>query len=73
LQAISDYDLVSRAKLVIISCLTIKLLGGDVVSTAQLYSKEIENDADNVDALLDGAYTDVALTDSNLLGLLLHP
>ena len=71
LQAVSDYDLVSRAKLVVVSCLTIKLLGGNTAVTAQLYSKEIENDADNVDALLDGAYTDPALTDANLLALLM--
>lgn len=71
LQAVSDYDLVSRAKLAVISCLVIKLLGGDTAVTAQLYSKEIENDADNVDAILDGAYTAPALTDANLLGLLL--
>ena len=73
LQAVSDYDLVSRAKLAVISCLVIKLLGGDTAVTAQLYSKEIENDADNVDAILDGAYTAPALTDANLLGLLLTP
>ena len=71
LQAVADYDLVSRAKLAVISCLVIKLLGGDPAATAQLYSKEIENDADNVDALLDGAYTAAALTDANLLALLL--
>ena len=71
LQAVSDYDLVSRAKLAVISCLVIKLLGGDTAVTAQLYSKEIENDADNVDAILDGTYTAPALTDANLLGLLL--
>ena len=73
LQAVSDYDLVSRAKLVVISCLTVKLLGGDTAVTAQLYSKEIENDADNVDALLDGAYTAAALTDANILALLMRP
>ena len=71
LQAVADYDLVSRAKLAVISCLVIKLLGGDPAATAQLYSKEIENDADNVDALLDGAYTAAALTDANLLAPLL--
>lgn len=72
LQAVADYDLVSRAKLAVISCLAIKLLGGDTAATAQLYSKEIENDAENVDALLDGAYTAAALTDANLLALLLR-
>lgn len=71
LQAVSDYDLVSRVKLIIISCLTLRLLGGDLLQTAQLYSKEIENDADNVDALLDAAYTCPAFTDDKLLNLLL--
>lgn len=70
LQAVSDYDLVCRVKLVIASCLLIRHLGGNIVETAQLYSKEIENDADNIDAILDAAYTHPALTDSNLLGLL---
>ena len=32
-------------------------------------SKEIENDAENIDALLDGAYTTPGLTDANLLAL----
>ena len=62
LQAVSDYDLVSRVKLAVVSCLLVRALGGDVLRTAQLYSKEIENDADNVEALLDGAYTHPALT-----------
>ena len=71
LQAVSDYDLVSRVKLTVISCLLIRHLGGDLTATAQLYSKEIENDADNVDALLDAAYTAPAFTDDRLLDLLL--
>ena len=71
LQAVSDYDLVSRVKLAVISCLTIRHLGGDLLNTAQLYSKEIENDADNVDAILDAAYTSPAFTDEKLLDLLL--
>ena len=71
IQAVSDYDLVSRVKLTVISCLLIRHLGGDLETTAQLYSKEIENDADNVDALLDAAYTAPAFTDDKLLGLLL--
>ena len=71
LQAVSDYDLVSRVKLAVISCLTIKTLGGDPSRTAQLYSKEIENDIDNIDAILDGAYEDPAFTDAKLLGALL--
>ena len=71
LQAVSDYDLVSRVKLAIVSCLLIRHLGGDPAATAQSYSKEIENDADNVDALLDAAYTAPAFTDARLLSLLL--
>lgn len=71
LQAVSDYDLTSRVKLVLVSCLLVRALGGDVIATAQLYSKEIENDADNVDAILDSAYTHPVLTDANLLTLLL--
>ena len=71
LQAVSDYDLVSRVKLTVVSCLLVRSLGGDVLRTAQLYSKEIENDADNVEAILDGAYAHPALTDAALLGALL--
>ena len=71
LQAISDFDLVGRVKFALISCLAVKILGGDLTQTAQRYSKEIENDPDNVDALLDGAYTAQAFTDDKLLGHLL--
>ncbi len=71
LQAVSDYDLVGRVKLIIASCLVVKFLGGDTVDTAHLYSKEIENDADNVCAILDGAYESSALADRGLLDLLL--
>ena len=71
LQAISDYDLVCRVKFIVISCLLVGLLGGSFPETAQLYSKEIENDADNVDAILDAAYTIPAFTDDRLLGMLL--
>jgi predicted metal-dependent hydrolase len=45
-------------------------LPGALADNAQLWSKEIENSAENLDALLDGAYTEPALTDANLLGLL---
>lgn len=71
LQAVSDYDLICRVKMIVASCLLIRQLGGDPVETAQLYSKEIENSAENVDAILDAAYTHPALTDANLLGLLM--
>lgn len=71
LQAVSDYDLYGRVKLTVIACLVIKTLGGDLTETAQLFSKEIENDADNIDALLDGAYESPAFADAALLGMLL--
>lgn len=71
LQAVSDFDLYGRVKFAVISCLLISSLEGDFVQNAQLYSKEIENDPDNLDALLDAAYESPAFTDSKLLGLLL--
>lgn len=72
LQAVSDYDLVGRVKLAVVSCLAVRILGGDTVQTAQLYSKEIENDPENVEALLDAAYANPAFTDDRLLGMLLE-
>lgn len=71
LQAVSDYDLVCRVKMIVAACLLVRQLGGNVIETAQLYSKEIENSADNVDAILDAAYTQQAFTDVHLLGLLM--
>ncbi len=73
LQAISDFDLAARVKMIVAGCILVKNLGGDPMATAQLYSKEIENDEDNVEAILDGAYTSPALTDDKLLGWLLKP
>ena len=72
LQAVSDYDLACRVKFCIASCILIRNLGGDLVHTAQVYSKEIENNIDNVEAILDGAYSHPAFTDDKLLGLLLR-
>ena len=68
-QAVSDYDLVCRVKFIVIYCLMVNALEGDFIQNAQLFSKEIENDPDNVEALLDGAYTHPALTDAKLLWL----
>lgn len=70
LQAVSDCDLVSRVKLTVVSCILVRLLGGDLIQTAQLYSKEIENSTENMDAILDAAYSHPALTDRQLLGML---
>ena len=72
LQAISDYDLVCRVKFAITACLLVGTLGGNTLETAQLFSKEIENNPDNVEAILDGVYTSPALTDTQLLSLLLR-
>ena len=70
LQAVSDYDLLCRVKFLISACLLLHHLGGDTAETAQLWSKEIENNQDNVEALWDAAYTHPAFTDLNLLHLL---
>ena len=71
LQAVSDLDLYGRVKFIALSALLVGSLAGDFQSNAQLWSKEIENDPENLDAILDGAYHSNALTDSKLLGLLL--
>lgn len=71
LQAVADYDLYSRVKFTVIACLLIRHLGGDILRTAQLFSKEIENDLDNLDAILNAAYSHPAFTDDKLLGMLL--
>ena len=71
LQAISDFDLVCRTKFVIISCILIHLLGGELVQTSQLYSKEIENSIENLEALLDAAYENPIFADAHLWSLLL--
>ena len=70
LQAVSDYDLACRVKFIVLSCLVICMLGGNFTDTAQIYSKEIENSWENVESLLDSAYSSRALTDDKLLGLL---
>ncbi len=74
-QAVSDYDLIGRVKMVVIGCIVAAFLVQDTfqsqIDLLQLYSKEIENDADNIDAILEGVYRETALTDRNLLGILL--
>jgi len=72
LQAVSDYDLICRVKFSIAACLVVHYLGGEFVETAQLFSKEIENDPDNLETILDGVYTSAALTDTHILSLLLN-
>ena len=70
LQAVSDYDLICRVKFMISACLLLAHIPGETAHNAQLFSKEIENDPDNVEALLDAVYSDPAFTDTQLLGLL---
>jgi len=72
LQAVSDYDLYCRVKFILIACLLVKNLGGDIFRTAQLFSKEIENNIGNVEAILDAAYAHPAFTDDKVLGMLLN-
>ena len=69
-QAVSDWDLTARVKLLLSGCALLARLPGDLRDNAQLWSKEIENSAQNLDTLLDSAYSEPALTDANLLGLL---
>ena len=71
LQAVSDYDLYCRVKFILVSCLVVASLPGDFIWNAHLFSKEIENDVENVDAILDAAYTSPIFTDDKLLGFLL--
>jgi len=71
LQAINDLDILCRAKFVIAACLLVGSLGDDPVQTAQQFSKEVENNDDNIETILDGCYSSPGLTDTNLLGLLL--
>lgn len=69
-QAVSDWDLAARIKLIVAGCVLVSRLPGDMAGNIQLYAKEIENDAENVDAILDAAFTERAMTDVNLLALL---
>jgi len=73
LQAVADYDLYCRVKFIVILCLLVKHLGGDIFRTAQLLSKEIENNIENVEAILDAAYAHPAFTDDKILSMLLIP
>ena len=69
-QAVSDWDLTCRVKMLLSGCALLARLPGTLRDNAQLWSKEIENSAQNLDTILDDAYSQSALTDANLLGLL---
>ena len=51
---------------------TFRSLPGSFIRNAQLFSKEIENNTENVEAILDGAYSAASFTDDKLLGMLLQ-
>ena len=72
LQAVSDYDLACRVKFIVIACLLVNALPGAFPENAQLFSKEIENNTENVEAILDAAYSSAPFTDDKLLGMLLQ-
>lgn len=72
LHAVSDFDLLPRVKMVIAAVVLLAHLEGDPVRLATLYSKEIDDDPDNIDALLEAAYAARPFTDDRLLGYLLR-
>lgn len=72
LQAVSDGDAAGRILFAVLSCLVIHLLGGDPVQTAQQYSKEIENDPDNMEAILDGLSFEKCLSAGHLIACLME-
>ena len=51
-------------------CLLVNALGEDFIENAQLFSKEVENCAENIDALMDAVYDHPAFSPENLTALL---
>ena len=51
-------------------CLLVSALGEDFIENAQLFSKEVENCAENMDALMDAVYGHPAFSPENLTALL---
>ncbi len=76
LHAAWDFDLMGRVKMVLAACILLRDLCGGPPERRQrviaLYSKEVDDDADNLAAIFDAAYTSAALTDQGILGLLLE-
>ena len=70
LQAVSDFDLFGRVCFCVAGCIMIGSVDAPTEQAAQLFSKEIENDVENLYAFLDGTYTEPALSIDNLLALL---
>ena len=69
-QAVSDWDLSCRVKMLLSGCALVARLPGKLRDNAQLWSKEIENSGENLGSILDDAWAEPALTDANLLGLM---
>ena len=59
-----------KAGLIVSCCLLVNALGTDFLRNAQLFSKEVENCAGNMDALADAVYEAPAFSPENLMGLL---
>lgn len=70
LQAISDYDLLGRICFCVIACIIIGSVDIPTHRAAQLFSKEIENNTENLYALLDGVYNQSTLSPEQLFSLL---
>lgn len=70
LQAISDFDLLGRVCFFVAACILIGSVNAPIHRAAQLFSKEIENNTENLYRILDGTYTEPALSTKTLLAFL---
>ena len=59
-----------KAGFITACCLLVSALGEDFIENAQLFSKEVENCAENIDALMDAVYDHPAFSPENLTALL---
>ena len=59
-----------KAGFILACCLLDSSLGEDFIENAQLFSKEVENCAENIDALMDAVYDHPAFSPENLTALL---
>ena len=59
-----------KAGFILACCLLVSALGEDFIENAQLFSKEVENCAENMDALMDAVYDHPAFSPENLTALL---
>ena len=70
LQAVSDFDLLGRVCFCVAACIMIGSVDAPIDRAAQLFSKEIENSAENLYAILDGTYCAPTLSPEGLRALL---